>query len=70
MGQAPKLTADQRAELIRLFRERKLNDMKTLARQLGVSPYYGSILEARERDPYERSRKGWDRAQKAGPVLA
>lgn len=70
MGQAPKLTVDQRELLIRLKVEGRIAEMKALALHLGVSKYYGTILERRLRAPYERSRKGWGRARKAGQVIA
>lgn len=66
----PKITAEDRAALVQLKRDGKLEEMKALARRLGVSEYYGTILERRDRRPYERSRKRWDLARRAGPVLA
>lgn len=65
-----KLTAGERNELIMLKRQGKTDEMKALALQLGVSMYYGTILERRNREPYRRSRLKWRRAITVGPVLA
>lgn len=68
--QAPKITVEERAELIRLHREGNRVEMKALSARLGVSPYYGAVLSQRQLHPYQRSRRKWHLAAKAGPVLA
>lgn len=70
MGRPSKISLEDRAELIRLWREQKLPEMKALAKQLGVSKYYGTILERRERFPRDRSRKRWPKARDVGEVTA
>lgn len=68
MPRLSKISVEDRMELVTLKRDGRLEEMKARALQLGVSAYYGTILESRERNPYQRRR--WARARAIGPVIA
>ena len=67
-----KISEIDRNVLVQLSNDGKFDEMKALAKRLDVSPYYGSVLAARKRNPYQRSRRNykWSRAQNNGPIIA
>lgn len=67
-----KLTIPQQRELRELYESGDVAAAKKRAIELGVSPYYGSILSGRRKNKSHSrgAKKKWDRAVEKGPVLA
>jgi len=65
-----KITPEQRETLRGLYKAGKGAQARKLARELGVSPYYATILAHRVIHPRQHKSIKWAKAAAKGPVLA